>query len=76
MDPVVSQYSVNKEIDANIDENTDNNTENPIRQWQISKIKQMYLTFCIELLNQIYHAQKYKNILIYAMTVLEYREFG
>ena len=36
----------------------------------------MYLAFCIELLNQIYHAQKYKSALICAMAVLGRGEFG
>ena len=42
----------------------------------MSKIEQVYLVFCIELLNQIYYAQKYKSVLICAMAVLKYRKFG
>ena len=76
MDPVVSQHSVDKKIDVNIDKNADNNTEDSIRQWRISKIEQACLAFCIELLNQIYHAQEYENILICTMAVLGCGEFG
>ena len=76
LDPVVSQHSVDKEVDTNMDEDTDNNTENSIRQWQISKIEQACLAFCIELLNQTYHAQEYENMLICTIAVVEYGKFG
>lgn len=76
LDPVVSQHPVDKGVDTNIDEDADNNTENPIQQWRISKIEQACLAFCIELLNQTYHAQKYESVLICAMAVLERGEFG
>ncbi|KAE8155711.1 hypothetical protein BDV40DRAFT_294120 [Aspergillus tamarii] len=50
--------------------------EDSIQQWQISELEQIYLGFCIELLNQTYHAQKYKSALICAMAVLSRGEFG
>ncbi|KAB8199118.1 hypothetical protein BDV34DRAFT_231508 [Aspergillus parasiticus] len=50
--------------------------EDPMQWWRMSKLKQTCLSFCIKLLNQMYHMQEYKSVLICAMAVLGYREFG
>ena len=59
-----------------IDENRERERKNFIEQWRISELEQIYLAFCIELLNQIYYMQKYKSALVCAMAVLGRGEFG
>ena len=62
-----------------MDEDEDREREDPedlIEQWRMSELEQVYLGFCIELLNQIYYIQEYKSALICAMAVLGRREFG
>ncbi|KAE8384026.1 hypothetical protein BDV23DRAFT_189630 [Aspergillus alliaceus] len=47
-----------------------------LARWIMSDIKHACLEFCIELLNQAYHAQEYESILICALAVLGHGEFG
>ncbi|KAE8155519.1 hypothetical protein BDV40DRAFT_306924, partial [Aspergillus tamarii] len=54
----------------------DRKREDPIQQWRMSELEQACLGFCIELLNQTYHAQEYESVLICAMAVLGRGEFG
>ncbi|KAE8383989.1 hypothetical protein BDV23DRAFT_189672 [Aspergillus alliaceus] len=46
------------------------------KQWMMSDIEQACLEFCIELMNQTYHAQEYKSVLVCAMAVLGRGEFS
>lgn len=45
-------------------------------QWRMSDMERACLEFCIELMNQTYHAQEYESVLICAMAVLGRGEFG
>ena len=59
-----------------IDKDRKRERKDPIEQWRISELEQACLVFCIELLNQIYYIQKYKNTLICVIAVLGRRKFG
>ncbi|KAF7591297.1 hypothetical protein BBP40_001673 [Aspergillus hancockii] len=46
------------------------------KRWMMNDMERAYLKFCIELMNQTYHTQEYKSVLIYAMTLLNHIECG
>ena len=77
LDPVARRPPVDEGVRVDKDAGEDPaDPADPMQRWQMSELKQACLAFCIELLNQTYHAQEYESVLICAMAVLGRGEFG